>query len=276
MDIPAHGRLDHLPATEYFSREAFSSSGVKHLLRSAAHYDAWRTAPREPSSEMAFGTVVHALVLEPDRAPPVAIAPECERRSNADKATWNAFEAGLEGRIALKQAEFDRAQRVRDAVQGHPAARELLAGITSEVSLFWEDDEFGIPCKARLDALRGDGGIVDLKTTRNACADEFARSVARYAYHAQAAHYSSGCEHVLDASPRFYAWVAIETEPPFGCACYVAGTDALCAGRDLVVEAARIYARARREGRWRGYPDTLQPLVMPSWALRLPTLAQED
>lgn len=265
--LPA-GRNDHLPAMAYHTIEALNASAVPHLLRSAAHFHTWRNTPFAQTPEMAFGEVVHALVLEPERDPPVAIAPDCERRSIADKATWAEFEATLNGRVPLKQSDFDRAQRVRDAVYAHPAAQQLLTGISSEVSLFWYDDEHDIACKARLDALRADGGVIDMKTTRNAGADEFARSVAHFCYHAQAAHYGSGCEHVLNASPAFYVWIAVETEPPFGCCCYEIDTDAQRAGLDLVHAAAEVYAQALREGRWPGYADTIQLLRLPKWALR--------
>jgi hypothetical protein len=242
-------RQDDLPAIDYHAREALSASGITKLLRSPAHYHIWRTTPRTQTAAMAFGTIVHALVLEPHRAPPVAIAPACERRSKADRATWAAFEANLNGRVPLKQDEFDRAQRVRDAVWANGGARLLLDGIASEVSIFWHDHEFDIACKARLDALRTDLGVIDLKTTADAAPDAFARSVAHYAYHAQAAHYWRAVEHAQHASPPFFAWIAIETEPPFGSRCYVIETNALRLGRDLADRAASRLCRGAAPGR---------------------------
>jgi hypothetical protein len=263
-------RQDDLPAIDYLAYEAMSASSVSKLLRSAAHYQTWRTTSSTPTDAMTFGTVVHALVLEPHRKPPVAIAPTCERRSNADKAIWAEFESNLNGRVPLKQDEFDRAQRVRDAVWANTGAQMLLDDMVSEVSIFWHDDVFDIPCKARLDALRTDLGIVDLKTTVDASPDAFARSVARFHYHAQAAHYCYAVEHAQHALPPFFAWIAVETEPPLGCCCYEIDSDALSAGRDLVRAAAEVYANARREGRWPAYPDTIQVLRLPSWARPAP------
>jgi exodeoxyribonuclease VIII len=262
-------RDDALDVNIYRAYEAFHASGIPALLRSPSHYQAWRAAPSAPTMQMAFGTVVHALVLEPCKPVLIAIAPDCERRSNADKARWAEFEANLNGRIPLKQDEFDRAQRVRDAVWANAGARLLLDGISAEVSLFWHDAQYRIPCKARLDALRTDLGVVDLKTTADAAHDAFARSVARYLYHAQAAHYWSAVEHVLDRSPAFFAWIAIETEPPFGSRCYEIATDALLCGRELADRAAAVYAKAVRDNRWRGYPETIESLRLPKWALRL-------
>ncbi len=267
-DLPA-GRHDNLPAADYHACEALSASSIPKLLRSAAHYRVWRTLPRTPTAAMHFGSALHGLVLEPNRTPPVAIAPDCERRSNADKATWAVFEATLDGRIPLKQEEFDRAQRVRDAVWANAGARLLLDGITAESSLFWRDDEHDIPCKARVDALRTDLGVVDLKSTTDATPDAFARSVTHYSYHSQAAHYWRAVEHVLHASPPFFAWIAVETEPPFGTRCYVIESNALRLGMDLADRAAAMYAQALREGQWHGYTETIEPLRLPKWAMRL-------
>ncbi|WP_250534935.1 PD-(D/E)XK nuclease-like domain-containing protein [Caballeronia sp. AZ10_KS36] len=260
-------RLDALPAIDYHAREALSASGISRLLRSPAHYRLWRTTPGTQTAAMALGTVVHALVLEPHRPPPVAITPSCERRSNADKAVWTEFEANLQGRVPLRQEEFDRAQRVRDAVYAHAGARMLLENIATEVSIFWQDEAFDIPCKARLDVLRADLGIVDLKTTADAAPSAFARSVANFRYHAQAAHYRNAVQHAEHASPPFFAWIAVETEPPFGCGCYEIDSDGLDEGRRLVRAAAKVYAQALRARRWPGYPETIQLLRLPKWAL---------
>lgn len=261
-------RYDALPTVDYHALEALSASGISKLLRSPAHYHVWRTAPRAATPAMAFGTVVHALVLEPHRAAPVAITPACERRSNADKAIWAEFESNLNGRVPLKQDEFDRAQRVRDAVWANAGARAFLEGIASEVSISWRDDQFDISCKARLDALRAGLGIVDLKTTSEATPEAFARAVAHFFYHAQAAHYWRAVEHPLHASPPFFAWIAIETAPPFGSRCYTIEPPALRLGGDLADRAASSYAAAFRNARWPGYIETIEPLRLPKWALR--------
>ncbi|WP_244829199.1 PD-(D/E)XK nuclease-like domain-containing protein [Caballeronia sp. TF1N1] len=262
------GRYDDLTAVDYHARDALSASGISKLLRSPAHYHVWRKAPHTQTAAMAFGTVVHALVLEPHREPPVSIAPACDRRSSADKAIWADFEANLKGRVPLKQEEFNRAQRVRDAVWANAGARLLLDDIASEVSLFWTDDQFDIPCKARVDAVRADHGVVDLKTTSDAAPTAFARSVAHLNYHAQAAHYWRAVEHTLHASPPFFAWIAIETDPPFGLRCYVIDSQVLRLGGDLADRAASIYAAALRTGRWQGYIETIEPLRLPKWALQ--------
>lgn len=260
------GRYDDFPSESYYALEALSASGMVRLLRSAAHYREWRDHPTPPTPAMQFGTVVHALVLEPDREI-VAIAPDVERRSNADKAIWAAFEAELNGRIGMKQADFDRAQRVRDAVFANASARALLdASGHSEVTLLWHDDALDIRNKARIDRLRDDGGIVDLKTTSDVTPVAFARKAANGQLYVQAAHYTCGYEQVQGASPPFFAWIAVETEAPYGVRSYSADKEELGIGRVLTDRAAWIYAEAISSGQWPGYPEHIEPLLLPDWA----------
>jgi hypothetical protein len=263
------GRYDDFPGERYYALEALSASGMVKLLRSPAHYRQWRDNPNPATPAMQFGTVVHGLVLEPERDI-AAIAPDVERRSNADKAKWAEFEAQLGERVAIKQADFDRAQRVRDAVFAHAGARALLdTDGHSEVTLLWRDEEHGTDNKARIDRLRDDGVIIDLKTTSDVTPDAFARKAANGLLYVQAAHYLQASAQVLNTPQPYFAWIAVETEPPFGVRCYSAQEEGLCLGRDWADRAAWVYADAVRTGHWPGYPEHIEPLILPKWALAL-------
>jgi exodeoxyribonuclease VIII len=87
--------------------------------------------------------------------------------------------------------DWFRAKACIDAVNAHPAASQLLAGAERELSLFWTDARYHVPCKARYDA-RNHGLVMDLKTTQDASPEGFARQAANLLYHCQAAHYFSG------------------------------------------------------------------------------------
>jgi len=262
------GEFPEMPAPQYHAIEAMSSSGAKKMLRSPQHYRLMRTTPNEPTPAMEFGTVVHCGVLEPDLFPSiVATAPECDKRSKDGKAEWAAFTLANAGRIAMKAEELARARRCIDAIRAHPAASKLLAGGRSEVSLFWEDGKYKVPCKCRWDSLNHGGGI-DVKTTQDASPEGFARQAANLHYHVQAAHYISGHEHVLNESPQFFAFICVESEPPHAVACYVLPGNAILAGMHLVNRAYARYAEALATQTWPGYPETIDVLTLPKWALR--------
>ena len=255
-----------LPAEHYHAVEAMSSSGAKKMLRSPAHYKLMRTQASEPTAAMQFGTAVHEGVLEPKTfAERVVAAPEINRRTKAGQEEWAAFQAANAGRLVLAADDHARALRCIDAVRSHPAASKLLDGAHTEVSLFWHDGRYKVPCKMRADALNF-GGLIDLKTTQDASADGFARQAASLLYHLQAAFYCSGSEHVLNASPEFFAFVAVESEEPHAVAVYALPSNAILAGQHLANVALERYAAALAAGVWPGYPDTIETLQLPKWA----------
>lgn len=259
-----------LPAADYHKAEALSSSGARKLRQSPMHYKLMRDEPSEPTEQMQFGTCVHDGVLEPDAFESrVCGAPKVDKRTKEGKATWEKFVADNAGKIVLPMGDFDRARRCIDAVLAHPAASQLLAGAVREVSLFWRDGKYKVPCKARID-IWNHGGLTDLKTTTDASAEAFARSIANYDYHAQLAHYASGCEHVLDRSPEFCCFIAVESEKPHAVAVYELPGNAMLAGMHLMNIAAQRYADALAAGKWSGYPETIQTIALPRWALSFP------
>lgn len=262
------GVFDDMPAADYHAVEALSSSGVRKLLQSPMHYRLFRDNPNPPTPQMQFGTAVHCGVLEPDTfADRVARAPRVDKRTYAGKAEWSAFQADNAGRLILSADDFGRALCCIDAVRAHPAARKLLDGAEVEKSLFWIDGGYRVPCKARFDAWQG-GIVVDLKTTTDASPDEFGRTIANFHYHAQAAMYCSGAEHVLDRSPDAFVFVVVESEPPHAVACYQLPNAAILAGMHLVNRAQARYAEVLASGKWSGYAETIEVIELPRYAMR--------
>lgn len=262
------GVFEDMPAEQYFAVEAMSQSGAKEMLRSPMHYRYARDNPPEPTPAMRFGTAVHTGVLEPELFDSTVVAmPAVDRRTAAGKAAYAAFMAAAAGKVVLSQADFDRARRCIEAVGRHPAAKALLTGAEVEVSLFWLDGRYKAPCKGRIDARNHDG-LIDIKTTQDASPEEYSRTIASYGYHLQAAHYFSGCEHLLDATPQFFAHIVVETEAPHGVAVYAIPGNAIMAGAARMSEALRRYAEARETGRWSSYPTTIESIQLPRWATR--------
>lgn len=255
-----------LPAAEYHAEEAMSSGGIRKILQSPAHFRLMRTQPAEPTAAMQFGTVVHAGILEPDTLDTIAcVAPDVDRRTKAGKEEWAQFCAESAGRIILSADDMQRARVCISAVRAHPAAAKLLDGGHRELSLFWHDGEYGVPCKARFDAYNR-RIIVDVKTTTDASPDAFARTIASFKYHVQAAHYVSGAEHVLNESPDAFVFIAVESEPPHAVACYALPANAILAGRHLANIGLERYRDALLAGVWPGYADTVEMIELPRWA----------
>ena len=260
------GVHDDMPAEQYHALEALSSSGIKKLLRSPAHYLVERTKRSEPSEAMRIGTAVHTLLLEPHREAEVVEMPALNARTKDGRADRDAWLAEHAGSQAFDAETLGRIRAAVAAVRAHPGAALLLSDGVAERSVLWRDAAEGIECRARFDWHRADGGIVDLKTARDASAAEFARAIASFGYAISAAHYWNGAEAVFNESPAFWAFVAVEVEPPFGVACYVLDAASIRVGMRHCARAYALFRECQQSSTWPAYPAEIQPISLPAWA----------
>ncbi|MFH5927422.1 PD-(D/E)XK nuclease-like domain-containing protein [Roseomonas xinghualingensis] len=250
-----------LPFDEYQAADAVSVSTLKRFAQ--APCKALVSRPSTPS--LAFGSLVHCAVLEPHRLEDRYAVTTVERRGTK---AWEAacLEAG--DRELVKQADMDDALRLRDAVQRHAIARELLSpGLIVEGSLFWDDPETGLRCRARPDGIRRDlKALVDVKSAADASYDEFGRAAAKYRYHWQEPMYRDGIQHVEGWVPDAFIFIVVEKEAPYLVAAYELDAADVDKGRRRVRETLSAYAECKRSGIWPGLPENLQRLTLPVWA----------
>jgi hypothetical protein len=263
-----------LSNADYHARPEVGSSQLKQLLRSPLHY--WQAnlapdrAPNNPSPAMQFGTLVHAAILEPDTLSQVAVviprdAPA--KRSAADKQWWADFEREAAGRLSFDEERYAQALAIATMIRRDSTCAQLLANCVMEGSGFWAEGSEGVPCKFRPDAIKPDGSIIiDVKTTADASADSFSKSIANFGYHISAAHYMDGAHAVLGALPHSFLFLAIETEPPFAFAIWRANADLLAKGRHDRARALRRYVESMEAGEWVGYEPGIWPISLPRWA----------
>lgn len=262
--------LTVLPAAQYHGLPRLSSGGIKHLLKSPAHFQQNLATPIVATPQMQFGTVVHALVLEPNTINDVvAIIPDDmpERRSTAGKQRWAEFDALAVGKCVMSGERYECAQAAAMAVRSSPRyAAVFRAGGAVETSLLWIDT-YDVLCKARPDyILPHFEWIVDLKTTRDASKEDFAKQIWNNRYDVQAAWYLRGLVRSVECKPRGFIWCAVETEPPYAVAWYVmelADFEIALADIDNML---RVYAECTRTNTWPGYPTDVQPIRLPRWA----------
>lgn len=176
----------------------------------------------------------------------------CLRAS--EDAEIRELAARIGDRIVLPADAVARVDGTCRALAAHPVAA-LLATCEREATAMWNDDYAG-SCKARLDALQAEHGIVlDLKTTsRTARPDDWGRTsvYAGPQYAIQAAHYIRGAR-AAGADATRAIWVVAETTAPHGIGLVEASPEVLdwAASRwRVAVDAHRAY----REGD-RPYPD---------------------
>ena len=266
MTTPTTIRHD-LTNAEYHASPAISKSGLDLIRRAPALYGYRRENPQEQTPAMRLGSLTHTVVLEPEVfAHSVIVRPEgIDRRTSAGKADWAEFEIQAEGKEIITNEEGAKLAAIRDAVRSHPAAAKALAGSpTIEQSIFWEVD--GIACRCRPDAVTEKGVIVDLKTTRDASPEGFAKSIQAYRYHVQAAFYSDGYRAASGEAPRGFVFVAVETEAPYLVAVYVASEAMTQRGRVDYQTDLDTFRRCQESGTWPGYSDAPLTIDLPKWA----------
>lgn len=177
MIVP--GIIRDLPFPDYLAIQALSPSGAGKLLRSPAHYRAYRDAPETDTPAFRLGRAVHALGLEGRGAyrERFAVAPDCDRRTKAGKETWEAFQVEAAGRTVLTATEAAQVEAMGASMAAHRLIPVLLKGGEAETSMFWDDPDTGAQCKGRPDFARfADATILDLKTTTDASPGAFARA----------------------------------------------------------------------------------------------------
>ena len=254
----------------YHAHPAASVSGLKHFVRSPAHYMAYRAQQIKDTPALRFGRILHRYVLEPD-ACALVLAPTLDRRTKDGKLAWelaqqDACESGAE---MVKADEADTLAAMRDAVYTHPAARKLLfAEGEAEVSVFWADRESGEACKCRPDFLRADRIIVDLKSAEDASPDGFSRACAKYGYAMQAAMYSDGVKAALGQDVSGFVFVAVEKDPPYAVGVYVLDAESLDMGRRMYRKALMDMADCKIRRDWPAYSSKIESLSLPRWALK--------
>jgi hypothetical protein len=257
-----------LSNAEYHAMQAVSKSQLDLIKKAPALYK-WRLENKQPPTPaMILGTLTHTAILEPERFDDeVMVAPKIDRRTSAGKAEWEAFQIAAEGKELIDADEMDRLRAMRASVHAHPAAAKALAQIAAvEQSIFWTDPETGLDCRCRPDGVTHAGVIVDLKTTKDASPEQFARSIASYRYHVQAAFYSDGMQALTGEPPKGFAFIAVETEPPFLVAVYVASAAMILRGRaDYQADLATL-RECRATDTWPGYSTSPLTLDLPKWA----------
>ncbi len=207
----AFGIVHNLPFEEYRQLPGLNQSTLKQWLSTASKQnDTYKNL-----QAMQFGSAGHCLLLEEEKFEELYVcAPNgLRQRGKLGKERWAEFSEQHSRKTVLKANEWERLQNIRRVFQIHPQIKKLWASGKAEVSLFWQDPEFCLDCKARLDWFDPDSGIiVDLKFTNNVGKAGVQKPIQDY-YAVQAAWYSRGVYQLTKKTADFL-FVFIEKYAP--------------------------------------------------------------
>ncbi len=263
-----HNGIHEMSPEDYNKADGMRSSNLKHLLKSPAHYLEAIRNPFKATAAMQLGTAVHMAILEPDRFDNECVADEkVDLRTNVGKARAAEFAIANEGKTIITAQNMDAIGLIRDQIFNNIKVAELLDGGICEGSLFWNDHESNVDCKARPDFIsRSRGYLVDVKTTQDATFSEFSKSIAKYYYHMQAAFYLDGMQATSGQPFENYFFVCIETVAPYGVKVYSLDFGSIDKGRSLYKQALSVYAKAKKYDKWSSYEETIESISIPGWA----------
>lgn len=274
--IQESGIIIGMSNADYHSLPSVSSSMLKTILRSPAHYRAAYLdgAPRkEPTANMVLGSLTHTLFLEPEQyGSEYIVAPECDRRTKEGKAVYAAFQDAADGLTIITAEQLATAQAMANALCGHQI-HEAMTGGHAEASIFWTDDQTGLACRIRPDYhiapcdMWPSGLILDVKTTDDARPEAFARTCVTYGYDLSAAMYCDGFQqHYGTDEPPLFLLLVVERDAPHAVACYECSPEMLDKGNEKYRKALDLLAICRLSGEWPGYDSGIQLLNLPKWA----------
>lgn len=252
---------------EYDLIDAVNYSTLKEIAKSPLHYRHRLLNPKEQTRAMELGTAGHVTVLEPERVIELYAVYEGTKKRNSTE--WKEFEAAAdkEGKTALKRSEMNAALGMRAAVYASHLAAPYFDGCDREVTLVWRDAETGILCKGRVDSLRRDNMIADLKTCTDATPRLFASIMARLNYHVQQAFYMDGLS-AITGKQAHHRLVAVEQAEPHDVVVYALTDVAVDAGRDSYRRMLLQLQECQKSGQWPGLSGGVElSLDLPAWAM---------
>lgn len=267
---PSPGVYPGMSSELYHSVRAVSSSALKAFilkcpLKAKAVIEG---RVREETATMKKGTALHAAVLEPDSFNQVyRIGPEVRRNSNEWKDFAKQCEA--EGVEPLKPSENEDIIGMRDSLWSEPGVAKILRACESrELSIFWNDPDTGLYCKARLD-IYGEriAALLDLKGTGNAKPEDFERTAHNQGYHIQIPWYTRGAR-AVGLAVKMSGILAVEFEADYTPCIFQVSPSLFTRGMTEIQNALPALAECQSTGQWPGYMPDGRPVELnaPRWA----------
>lgn len=265
-------------SVDYGAIKAVNFSSLKHMAHSPKRYR-WRLKHRITETDgMRLGTSAHTAALEPHRfmthyalyVPPVDEKTGKQKSDRRGTKAWDEFERANEGKVVIKEPEYQRALAIRDAVRADSAAMKYLEIGRPECAMVWVDQETGLLCKGRVDWICDDPEhtVVDLKSSGDVVPFRFGRTASRLLYHWQCAWYADGYEAITGHAAEFKV-IAVEQEGPHDVVVYNMPAEVLDIGRDEYRKRLLQLKDCLEGDTWPGYANGAEmDFQLPPWELQ--------
>lgn len=261
--------INNLPNETYHSHNSISKSGLDLIDKDPFLY--WDkflnpdAVPERSRDAFIIGAATHTLVLEPDKEKELlGIYPFGIRGQNKIE-----FQEENVGKTLITSSVYSKARGMRDSVFSHPLASSYLSKpAMAEQSIFWTwSADIPLRCRIRPDWIRGDGVLVDLKTTKSVRAASFLKSIELFRYHVQAGFYSEGYKQAYGEYPKEFVFVAVEKIPPYHVGVFKLDPESIRLGWAQAKLDLKKAMRLFETGQWGS--DTPTEIRVSSWQYRM-------
>lgn len=235
-------------------------SDLRELTKSPAHYAYAIDHPKETTRSMRVGSCLDALVFPGVRD---FVVFDGDRRGKA----WTEFAERHAAREIFTASEHADALGAARAVLESKEAAPYLVGEHQPV-MQWEYE--GVPCAAGIAGVRGGFDVLgadfitDLKGSRTAEPDAFARHAFQQLWHAQLAFYGYVAPPLLQP-----VLIAVEMVAPYVVSVFKLSPALVVAGQKTVRLLIERYKSCVASGHWPGYVQSAVDLDLPQWAANL-------
>jgi hypothetical protein len=245
--------FEDLPAHIYHAdRDALSSSLIKPLLISPAHFQASLANPFKRTDAMDFGSLLHLLVLEPQLVESeVAVFPGIKDGRDAD---FKSFAQANSAKLVVDEDTFASGlclvPKILERKYKGKAIGKYLEESSREVSLYYTDPITGLLIRTRPDIYHPDVTF-DLKTTRCSTGPDFVRDAVSLHYDLSSFMYSLG-RSLFEGTqkPKPFIFLTVETFTPHSVSVVEAGASFLNNGARKYQECLSVYAACMETGYW--------------------------
>lgn len=270
-DFSPHWREGETAENYHSTKEAVNSSSLKKILKSPNSFRAEfsQRFKRKETDAMKFGTLVHTAILEgKDFQKRYAIMPDFgDQRTKINKDKKTTWLLENEGKLHCSQEDLDKTLYMIDSVLSHKDAVRLLKNGKTEISGYFADDETGIVQKIRPDFVSFDlDAEVDIKTTVDCTREAFTRSIWNYRYDFQRVMYRQGIKAITGKEVNFSAFIAVEKEPPYECAVYIADEGFMDRAWQDYRKSLDLLRDSIINNEWPSYQQRLENISLPTWA----------
>lgn len=270
MTLPTEdGIYPGLSWDDYARIPRVNMSKLRHIGRSPFHFRAAELEPDQDTDEKLEGRACHVATLEPERWLAAYAIWDGPRRAGKE---WDKFCAENHGMEILTVKQRDRIIAIQKAVRSDEYAAPLLRNGAAEVTVLWTHVEpalggspgFSIKCKGRLDFTNL--SISDLKTSRDASPDAFAKQSWSMGHHVAGAWYVDGYAAATNGELRPYSIIAVDKASPHAVQVYRMPEGHLNIGRATYRGYLVRLNECRTKNHWPAYAEGPIDLGLPKWA----------